>query len=99
MSNIWVFYWTQNYPFVIISSIKKKISRAISIMQQNEKFCLSKCFNVFTLWPSLSISHSYAFPILGVACENIINLLYVLQKRAVGPPFLTVLLYFMIWTT
>ena len=60
-----------------ISSIKKKISRAIGIMHKMKSY-VSK--NVLTC---LYYSLVYPFLIWGVACEKNINPLFILQKRAV----------------
>ena len=65
-----------------ISSIKKNISRAIGIMHKMKTFVYRNiliCLYYSLVYPFLI----YAIPIWGVACENIINPLYVLQKRVV----------------
>ena len=65
-----------------ISSIKKKISRAIGIMHKMKTFVARNiliCLYYSLVYPFFI----YAIPIWGVACENIINPLYVLQKRVV----------------
>ena len=64
------------------TSIKKKISRAIGIMNKIKSFVsrnVLTCLYYSLVYPFLI----YAIPIWGVACENIINPLYILQKRAV----------------
>ena len=82
MPNTWVSYFNQNYPFVIISSIKGKISRASGIMNKMKSFVSRNvliCLYYSLIYPFLI----YAISRRGVACENIINPLYVLQKRVV----------------
>ena len=65
-----------------ISSIKKKISRAIGIMHKMKSYVSKNvltCLHYSLVYPFLI----YAIPIWGVACEKYINPLFVLQKRAV----------------
>ena len=65
-----------------ISSIKKKISRAIGIMHNMKTFVSRNI--LICLYYSLGYPFLiYVIPLWGVACENIINPLYVLQKRVV----------------
>ena len=64
-----------------ISSIKIYILRAIGIMNKMKSFVSTNvltCLSYSLVYPFLI----YAITIWGVACENIINLLYVLQESS-----------------